>query len=298
LTDPKNKFKTTRFTITTILGDRDECAICKEVIIQYSDAEVELPCTHKFHLGCLFQHMVEIQQCPVCHIFVRLDKNGKILNPLSDTPSVPDESLMRSIPNKEERMLPLAPEKAKRRKVAALDLRLDKKNYVVATDSYLIYPKDQCLYYWFKNKHLAACAVHPDLQDVLLTPFPQKQEWKHVFRYTRKFKNWDGEVIELVEYLGDFSENAYAEDMILTIDVNGRPIEHHGLYEMKIKNGIVEGYKKTNKEKISIRYTDERVKKVTFEFLYNHDKSINDPCCVVAFEEDSKLGQAMTVVIY
>jgi hypothetical protein len=65
--------------------------------------------------------------------------------------------------------------------------------------------------------------------------------------------------------------------------------------------GRIEGYEETNKEKISIRYADElreKLKKVTFEFLYKHDKSINDPCCVVAFEEDSKLGQAMTVVIY
>jgi hypothetical protein len=100
LTDPENKFKTTRFTITTILGSRGECAICKNLIIQYTDAEVELPCTHKFHLRCLFQHMVEIQACRVCHIFVILDKDGKILNPYSNNPSKADESLMRCIPNK------------------------------------------------------------------------------------------------------------------------------------------------------------------------------------------------------
>jgi hypothetical protein len=174
LSDPKNKFRTTRFTVTTILGDKGECAICKELIVEYTDAEVDLPCRHKFHLGCLFQHMVEIQQCPVCHIFVHLDKNGKILNPYSINYPFPDSSFFKCIRNEEERKLPHAPEKANRRKIAALDLRLDKKNYVLAIDSYVIYPKEQCLYYWFGDRHLAACAVHLDLQGVLLTPFSQK----------------------------------------------------------------------------------------------------------------------------
>jgi hypothetical protein len=303
LTNPENKFRTTRFTITTILGNKGECAICKEVIQSFVEAEVELPCKHIFHHGCLYQHMLEIQQCPVCHIFVRLDKNGKILNPYSDNPSKPDESLMRCIQNPDDRKLPLAPEKAKLRNIAAFDLRLDKKNFVLATDSYVIYPKDRCLYYWFGNRHLAACAVHPDLQKVLLTPFLQKQEWKHVFRLTRKFVAFDGETTELADYLGDFSEDAYAEDKILTIDINGRPIKHHGLYKMKIKNGKIESYEETDREKISIRYSDEedvreKLKKVIFEFLYKYDKSINDPCCVVGFQEDAKLGVAMLVVIY
>jgi hypothetical protein len=210
---------------------------------------------------------------------------------------------MRYIQNPDERKLPHAPEKAKLRKTAAFDLRLDKKNFVLAIDSYVIYPKDQCLYYWFGNRHLAACAVHLDLQKVLLTPFSQKQECKHVFKFTRKFVAFDGETTELADYLGDFSEDAYAEDNILTIDVNGRPIDHHGLYEMKIKNGKIEGYQETDREKIGIRYSDEKdvrdkLKKVTFEFLYKYDKSINDPCCVVGFQEDPKLGVAMVVVIY
>jgi hypothetical protein len=72
---------------------------------------------------------------------------------------------------------------------------------------------------------------------------------------------------------------------------------------MKIKNGKIESYKETDREKISIRYSDEKdvkenLKKVTFEFLYKYDISINDPCCVVSFEEDAKLGVAMVVVIY
>jgi hypothetical protein len=206
----------------------------------------------------------------------------------------------------DERMLPHAPERANRRKIAALDLRLDKKNYVMATDSYLIYPKDQCLYYRFKNGLLSGCAVHPTLQGMLLTPLSQKQgQLKYTFHMTRKFVAFDGEETELEDYLGDFSENAYAEDKILTIQINGRPIDHHGVYEMKLKNGSIEGYQETNREKTDIRYSDEedarqKIKEgaVVFEFLYKYDKSITDPCCVVGFQEDPKLGGVMIVVIY
>jgi hypothetical protein len=171
LTDPKNKFRTTRFTITTIPEGDGECAICKNPIIQYTDAEVELPCKHIFNLDCLYQHMLEIQQCPVCHIFVHLDENSKILNPYSNNYPEADLSLIRYTRDESARILPHAPERTNRRKIAVLDLRLDKKNFVLATDSYVLYPKDQCLYYWLGNGRLAACAVHPDLQDVLLTPF-------------------------------------------------------------------------------------------------------------------------------
>jgi hypothetical protein len=130
---------------------------------------------------------------------------------------------MRCIPNKEERMLAHAPERVNRRKIAVLDLRLDKKNYVLATNSYLIYPKDHCLYYRFKNGLHSACAVYPTLQGVLLTPLSQKRgQLKYTFHMTRKFVAFDGEATELVDYLGDFSENAYAEDQILTIQINSR----------------------------------------------------------------------------
>jgi hypothetical protein len=122
---------------------------------------------------------------------------------------------------------------------------------------------------------------------------------------TRKFVVFDGETTELADYFGDFSENAYAEDKILTIQINDRQINHHGVYEMKLKNGSVEGYEETNREKTSIRYSDEedarqKIKEggVVFEFLYKYDKSITDPYCVVGFQEDPKLGQAMIVVIY
>jgi hypothetical protein len=77
------------------------------------------------------------------------------------------------------------------------------------------------------------------------------------------------------------------------------------MYEMRLKNGSIEGYEETDREKTEIRYSDEEdVKKkikeggVVFEFLYKYDKKITEPCCVVGFQEDPKLGQAMIVVIY
>jgi hypothetical protein len=92
---------------------------------------------------------------------------------------------------------------------------------------------------------------------------------------------------------------------ISAIKINGRPNDHHGVYEMKLKNGSIEGYEETDKEKTDIRYTNEEDARkkieeggVVFEFLYKHDKSITEPCCVVGFQDDPKLGVAMVVVIY
>jgi hypothetical protein len=46
-----------------------------------------------------------------------------------------------------------------------------------------------------------------------------------MFHITRKFVAFYGEETELADLFGDFSENAYAEDKILTIQINcGRPI--------------------------------------------------------------------------
>jgi hypothetical protein len=39
-------------------------------------------------------------------------------------------------------------------------------------------------------------------------------------------------------------------------------------------------------------------KDVVFEFFYNYDQTISDPCCVVSFQYDLKLGIAMVVIIY
>jgi hypothetical protein len=215
------------------------------------------------------------------HISVRLDKNCKILNPYSDNHPRADESLIRHVQNPDERKLPHPPERARLRNIGAVDLRLDKKNFVLATDSYVIYPKDQCLYYWFGKNHVVACAVHPDLQNKLLTPLSQKQRrLKYTFHMTRKFVTFDGETTELVDYLGDFTENPYV-DQILRIDVNGRPINHHGAYEMRLRNGSIEGYEERDKEKTDIRYTDEKdarskIKEggVVFDFLYRYDRKI------------------------
>jgi hypothetical protein len=63
--------------------------------------------------------MAEIQACPVCHIFIHLDKNERILNPCSD--NYPEA--------------PQAPQRTERYHTAARDIRLDKKNYILAKDT-------------------------------------------------------------------------------------------------------------------------------------------------------------------
>jgi hypothetical protein len=74
---------------------------------------------------------------------------------------------------------------------------------------------------------------------------------------------------------------------------------------MKLKNGRIKGYEESVRGKTDIPYSDEedarqKIKEsaVVFEFLYKYDKSITDPCCVVGFQDDPKLGVAMVVVIY
>jgi hypothetical protein len=238
--------------------------------------------------------MVEIQQCPVCHIFIHLDKKGRILNPYSDNYPEADESLIRYIQNEDARVLPPAPQRTERYHTALRDIRLDKKNYILAKGNYVIYPKKQCLYYWFGTRRVVACAVHDGLRDPLLIPFRQKQgQWRHLFKLTRKVVSWDG-VSNFDDWLADSSETAYAENATL-----------NGMYEVILENGVFTGYNEVNFKKTGIQYTnnDDVSKKmkndlVAFEFLYNYDKNINDPCCMVGFQRDPKLGVAMIVLIY
>jgi hypothetical protein len=111
LTDPKNRFMITRFTITTFIAPEGYCSLCRDYIRKIEEGEVELPRNHIFHHDCLFKHMIEIQQCPVCHIFIHLDKNGRILNPYSDNYPEADPSFIRYIQNPDVRMLAQAPQR-------------------------------------------------------------------------------------------------------------------------------------------------------------------------------------------
>jgi hypothetical protein len=108
--------------------------------------EVNLPSTHRFHDGCLFMHMTEIQACPVCHIYITLDR-WRIVNKYSRNFPNPDESLIKYIPNAEDRLLPHTLERTKRQLKVIADTRLDKEIYVVQSDSFPIYARDQYLYY-------------------------------------------------------------------------------------------------------------------------------------------------------
>jgi hypothetical protein len=141
---------------------------------------------------------------------------------------------------------------------------------------------------------------------VLLPPFFEKQgKWKHVLKITPKFVEWDG-VTEFDDYWGDFSEDGYAEDKILTMLVNGKLVFHDDVFEVKLINGVLKDYVETErKKKIVIDYNndDDIEKKIkknnpVFEFFYNYDQTVASPCCIVSSEVDPKLGVAMIVVIY
>jgi hypothetical protein len=306
LRDRDNKFMTTRFTITTIIAGEGYCSICKEEIAEFTQGQVHLPCNHKFHINCLVKYMVEIQACPVCHIFIHL-KNGKILNPYNDIYPNADESLVMYVQKPKDRLLPHASERTIRYKKSKEDINLNKKDYVLAIDSYIIYPKEQCLYYWFSKEQqpIVACAVRFDLQRMLLSPFWQKRgDWKHVLNIKRKLKSWDG-VSSLESYFGNIDEDMFAEDVDLTLLVYGKPILYDGVYELKLHNREIEGYHEIDMKKASIDYEDDndvknkmKENKLVFEFLYNYDQTITDPCCVVSFQYDPKLGVAMVVIIY
>jgi hypothetical protein len=98
LRDPDNKFMTARFRVTHIIGGMDDCAIYKEYIKQPQiEAQAELICGYKFHYKYLFNHMAEIQACPICHIFIHLNEKGRILNPKSKNYPRADKSLIKGI---------------------------------------------------------------------------------------------------------------------------------------------------------------------------------------------------------
>jgi hypothetical protein len=121
-------------------------------------------------------------------------------------------------------VLPPAPQRTKRYELAKYYIRLDKKDFVLAIDSYLVYPKYKCLYHWFLSTGLIACAVHPSLKKLLLTPFLEKEgSWNHALHITRKVKAWDG-VSTYQDYLSNnVGENAEANDVLLKILVKGKP---------------------------------------------------------------------------
>jgi hypothetical protein len=254
LRDPDNKFMTTRFTITTIVAGEGYCSLCKKEIIEYSQGQVQLPCNHKFHKNCLAKYMTEIQACPICHIFIHL-KNGKILNPHNDIYPNPDESLVKYIGKERDKLLPQVPERTKCCYKSKEDIRLNKKDFVIAIDSYLIYPRDQCLYHWFsKEQPVIACTVRPDLQSMLLSPFWQKAgDWKHVLNIKPKLKSWDG-VSSLESYFGNIGEDMYAEDVNLSMLVYGKPREYDGVYEVTLYNREIQGYREIDMKKTSIDY--------------------------------------------
>jgi hypothetical protein len=229
LRDPENKFMTTKFTITTIITGKGVCSICKKPIVEKVEGQVELPCRHKFHFDCLYAYMMEIQECPVCHIFIHL-KKGEIINKNSNNWHKPDKSLVKYV--KGDKLLPHTATRTIRWEDSKTDARLNKKEYVLAKDSYIAYPRDECLYYWFsKGQPVVACAVRHDLQGVLLTPFMQKTgQWRRALNISRKVRSWDG-VTSYKDYWGDLSENAYVEDATLKMLVYGKPIFHDGVYE-------------------------------------------------------------------
>jgi hypothetical protein len=301
LRDAKNIFMSTRFTVTQIIGGADDCAISKNYIKPpLVEGQVELTCGHKFHYNCLFKHMLEIQQYPMCHIFIHLDKNGRILNTNSNNYPRADESLIKGI---QTHNLPHAPQRTARYEIVKYDIRLDKKDFVLATDSYAIYSRNQCLYHWFQSTRLIACAVHHTLQKQLLTPFREKEgEWRHVLHITREMKGWDA-VSGYEDYSNNVSANV-ANDVMLKILVKGKPMEHYGVYVVEIYNGVLQGYSEIEQRSVNIDYDNSsdaekkmKEKQAVFEFLYSYTQTVVDPCCVASFKYNPKLGVAMTIII-
>jgi hypothetical protein len=150
--------------------------------------------------------------------FIHLDAKGKIQNPNSKNYPRADESLIKGIHNPRESVLPHSPQRTARSELVKYDIRLDKKDFVLATDSYVVYPRYKCLYPWFLSNRLIACAVHPTLENPLLIPFPEKKAgWSHALRVTREGKAWDG-VSTYQDYLNNnVGENADVEDVTVNI---------------------------------------------------------------------------------
>jgi hypothetical protein len=107
------------------------------------------------------------------------------------------------------------------------------------------------------------------------------------------------------DWLANTSKTAYEENVTLKILVNRKRIIYHGVHEAILENGVFTGYNEVDLKKTSIQYTKNddvsgkmKNDRAVFEFLYNYDKEINEPCCMVGFQYDRKLGVAMTVLIY
>jgi hypothetical protein len=247
--------------------------------------------------------MAEIQQCPVCHIFIHLDEKGRILNPNSNNYPRADESLIKGIRNPTERVLPHAPQRTKRYELVKYDIRLDKKDFVLAIDSYVVYPRHKCLCHWFQSTRLIA--VRPTLENPLLILFAEKEgRWSNALRITREVKAWDG-VSTYEDYLSNnIGENAHANDVLVKILVKGKPMEYYGVYEVHIHNGVLQGYYETEQRRVNIDYDNGsdaekkmKEKQAVFEFLYSYTQTTVNPCCVASFQYDRKLGVAMTIII-
>jgi hypothetical protein len=236
----------------------------------------------------------------------RFLEKGRIQNPKSKNYRKADESLIKDVRNLTESVLPHAPQRTTCYDLVKYDIRLDKKDFVLATDSYVIYPRHKCLYHWFQSTCLIACAVLPALENPLLIPFKEKEgRWSHALHIMPEVKAWDG-VSTYEDYLSNnVGENAYANDVLVKILVKGKPMEHYGVYEVHIYNGLLQAYYETKERSVNIDYDNGndaekkmKEKQVVFEFLYSYTQTVVDPCCVASFQYDLKLGVAMTIIIY
>jgi hypothetical protein len=180
--------------------------------------------------------------------------------------------------NSVESVLPPAPQRTKRSQLVKYDIRLDKKDFVLASDSYLVYPRHKCLYHWFLSTRLTACAVHPSLENPFLTPFLEKKgRWSHVLRIAREVKAWDG-VSTYQDYLSNnVGENADVNDVLVKIFVKGKPMEYYGVYVVEIYNGVLQGYYEIEQSSVNIDYDNGsdaekkmKEKQAIFEFFYSY----------------------------
>jgi hypothetical protein len=245
--------------------------------------------------------------CSVCLVPICLTLEGKITNPHSDNPKLTDETIVKNVISNIQKIFPTNAERDKNAIDTMYSKIIDKENYVLALDTQKISNKKECLYFWDSTptENIVACAVDPNLQSVLLTPFMNKKNtWKHVLVNTKKSNSWD-ENVESLDHYFDRLYEIIEEELTFTIKANGKKKDYDGVYEIQIKGDIVESILEIDEKKrlqkedyISEKTIERTMSGPEYEILYNHNQTVDDACCVVSIQMNKLLSAAMILVVY